>query len=96
MGYRRLPERPKDKNMSEKETKKIIVDVPKAVVDHMSQMREAMGLRSNADVVRYAIALLSTYVDARLKGHDVVITSDDERAERIVLPILTGVQSLLS
>ena len=55
--------------------KNITIDLPSDIIRKVEDIRDKLGLTSEADVVAYAIWLLDQILDAQEKGNRVILPS---------------------
>lgn len=75
------------KTMSNKMTKRIILDFSPEVMEEIDILKDSMGVKSRAELIRFALGLLNLTTEKKKEGYVMQFKKDDKIVD-VAMPFL--------
>ena len=75
------------KTMSNKMTKRIILDFSPEVMEEIDILKDSMGVKSRAELIRFALGLLNLTTEKKKNGYVMQFKKDDKIVD-VAMPFL--------
>ncbi len=66
---------------------RVVLDIPNEAREDLKSIKDALEIKNNKELVRYALGLMSLIVKHKRQGYDVLLKKDDE-VYKVAMPFL--------